>query len=105
MPKLDDLLLRMMQNSASDLHMVVGQKPKYRIHGDVTPVEDYPVMDEALVGDYLFEILTEQQKARYLEHRDFDFAYGIEGQARYRCNYFFQRTGYGAVFRIIPSKI
>ncbi len=103
--KLDELLLRMGENGASDLHMVVDQQPKYRIHGDVVLVDDYPVLPEKELEGYLFEILTDEQRKRYLENRDFDFAYGISDKARYRCNYFFQRTGYGAVFRIIPSKI
>jgi len=103
--KLDPLLVRMMENSASDLHVVVGQKPKYRIHGEIVTIDDWPVLDEAACGECLFELLKEPQKQRYLEHHDFDFAYGIGDIARYRCNYFFQRTGFGSVFRIIPSKI
>jgi len=105
MPQLDDLLSRMPEADASDLHIVVGQKPKYRISGDVVLVDDYPELDEPTVREYLLELLREDQQEKYLEHRDFDFAYSIPGGDRYRCNYFFQRTGYGAVFRIIPSKI
>jgi twitching motility protein PilT len=105
MAHLDPLLLRMMENHASDLHIAVGQPPKYRVHGEVTPVEDYPALDEATVSQWLFEICSPEQRERYIEHKDFDFAYGIGEQARYRVNYFFQRTGYGAVFRIIPYEI
>ena len=105
MPKIDKLLLDMRNNSASDLHMVTGQKPKYRLHGDVIIVEDHPPMSEDMLKEYLFELMTKAQRERYLENKDFDFAYGIEGMARYRCNYFHQRTGCAAVFRIIPSKI
>jgi twitching motility protein PilT len=36
---------------------------------------------------------------------DADFAYGLEGVARFRANYFMQQYGAGAVFRIIPEKI
>jgi len=105
MPHLDPLLLRMMENNASDLHVVVGQSPKYRIHGEVTPVSDYPVLDEPTVKQWMFEICSAEQRERYLQNKDFDFAYGIGEQARYRVNYFFQRTGLGAVFRIIPYQI
>jgi twitching motility protein PilT len=105
MPKLDELLLRMMKNDASDLHVVVNAQPKYRIHGDIMPVEDYPVLGEAQVKEWLWELIDDKQRERYLEGLDFDFAYGIGDEARYRCNYFFQRTGFGSVFRIIPSKI
>jgi twitching motility protein PilT len=105
MPQLDDLLLRMMSNAASDLHVVVGQKPKYRIHGDIVPVEAYPVWNEAEVKAILEELVSPEQWDRYQQGLDFDFAYSIGDSARYRCNYFFQRTGYGSVFRIIPTKI
>src|SRR4051812_48263914 len=105
MAHLDPLLLRMMENAASDLHIVVGQPPKYRIHGEVKPVEDYPVLDQATVEQWLFELVSPEQRDRYLSYKDFDFAYGIGEQARYRVNYFFQRTGLGAVFRIIPYEI
>jgi len=105
MANLDPLLLRMMENGASDLHVVVGQKPKYRVHGAVTPIEDYPVLDEEMTKEWLFEICSKEQQDRYIEKKDFDFAYGIGEKARYRVNYFFQRTGFGAVFRIIPFEI
>jgi twitching motility protein PilT len=105
MPRLDRLLLDMFENGASDLHVVVDQKPKYRIDGDVVVIDNYPVLDRRGVEDHLFEIMTTDQRDTYLEKLDFDFAYGIEDKFRYRCNYFFQRTGYGAVFRIIPTKI
>ncbi|MDH3719639.1 MAG: type IV pilus twitching motility protein PilT [Planctomycetota bacterium] len=105
MPKIDELLLNMSETGASDLHMVVDQKPKYRIDGEVVIQDQYPVMDRQMVDEYLSEIMTAEQKQRYLEVLDFDFAYGIAEKFRYRCNYFFQRTGFGAVFRIIPTEI
>ena len=38
MARIDQLLLNMYSTKASDLHLVVGQKPKYRIDGDVCVV-------------------------------------------------------------------
>ncbi|MBI2192733.1 MAG: PilT/PilU family type 4a pilus ATPase [Planctomycetes bacterium] len=105
MAKLDQLLLGMQNASASDLHMVAGQKPKYRVHGQVVTIEQHPVLTDQLLSDYLFSVVTKEQKQVFLQKRDYDFAYGIEGQARFRCNYFLQRTGMGAVFRLIPSKV
>ena len=103
--KIDPLLLNMQEVNASDLHMVVGQKPKYRIDGEVRPVEEHDVLTEESLADYLFEICNKAQRERYHENLDFDFAYGIEDKARFRCNYFFQRTGYASVMRLIPTKI
>ena len=105
MPRIDELMLRMDDEGASDLHMVVDQKPKYRIDGEVVILDDQPVMHKELLEEYLLDIMNEKQRDSYLENHDFDFAYSVGEKFRYRCNYFFQRTGYGAVFRIIPTKI
>ncbi|MDA1139089.1 MAG: PilT/PilU family type 4a pilus ATPase [Planctomycetota bacterium] len=105
MAKIDKLLLNMKKNDASDLFMHVGQKPKYSIHGEVVDIAQHPVLTKESLGEYIFEIVREDQKQTYLENLDFDFAYGIPGEARYRVNYFFQRTGYGVVMRIIPDTI
>src|SRR5690606_5960116 len=73
MPKIDELLLRMPEAEASDLHIVVDQKPKYRVHGEVKLIEDWPVLDQQAVGELLFAIINDEQRERYLSHRDFDF--------------------------------
>ena len=46
MAEIDELLLNMQQVNASDLHMVVGQKPKYRIDGEVTIIDEHDVLTE-----------------------------------------------------------
>src|SRR6266568_4676089 len=98
MARIDPLLIGMAAADASDLHLVVGQKPKYRVHGQVVLLNEQPVLDTATLESYLFEIISPDQRERFEARHDMDLAYGIEGKFRYRCNYFFQRTGYGAVF-------
>jgi twitching motility protein PilT len=105
MARIDSLLMGMAAANASDLHLVVGQKPKYRVHGQVVLLGDQPVFDAPTFESYLFEILSADERQRFITRHDLDVAYGIGAQYRYRCNYFYQRTGYGAVFRLIPSKI
>jgi twitching motility protein PilT len=105
MPRIDDLLARMPKNGASDLHMVAGERPKFALHGEVTEVEDWDHLQDDDLRDILLEIISAEQRDLYLSHWDFDHAYEIPGVARYRCNYYRQRTGFAAVFRIIPAKI
>src|SRR5690606_17319026 len=48
---------------------------------------------------------TQQQFDKYEKTGDLDFAYGLPGVARFRCNYLKQVFGRGAVFRQIPDRI
>jgi twitching motility protein PilT len=105
MARIDELLSRMTTNGASDLHLIAGERPKYALHGEVTEIDDWDHLDNHFLREMLLEIISPEQGKRYLEHWDFDHAYEIPGVARYRCNYYHQRTGHAAVFRIIPSKI
>ena len=105
MAQIDRLFDMMLQNGASDLHLAQGQPPKFRLHGEITLAEGYSVLEADQIQTYLREICTTKYWEKYEEKGDLDFAYAYESKARFRANYLKQYYGYGAVFRIIPSKI
>jgi twitching motility protein PilT len=105
MAKIDTLLKLMFEKGASDLHATVGQKPKLALRGEVVELDEFDVFDKESLESSMFEIISDEQRQHYLENWDLDFAYEMEDIARFRTNYYFQQTGYGAVFRLIPSKI
>ena len=102
---IDKLFHHMVQQGASDLHMTSGVTPQFRLHGDMVPVDGAPEIPSEKLTQILYEILPERNKAEFEEVWDTDFAYEIEGLARFRANYFMDRLGIGAVFRVIPSEI
>ncbi|MCA1980570.1 MAG: type IV pilus twitching motility protein PilT [Calditerrivibrio sp.] len=104
MAKIDAFFKYMMENNCSDLHLSSGCKPLVRKHGELEEIK-YQELTNEILQMLLFEILNEEQKKRFLEKKDLDFAYEIPGAARFRANYFYQKRGIAAVFRIIPSKI
>ena len=53
----------------------------------------------------LYEIAPEIKIKQFEETGDVDFGYEIPGVARFRCNFFNQKYGCGAVFRQIPTKV
>lgn len=104
MAKIDALFTYMIENNASDLHLSTGTKPKIRKHGELEEL-DQPVLTNDHLRELLFEIATEAQQKIFLDRKDLDFAYEIPNVARFRANYFEQKRGMGAVFRVIPTKI
>jgi twitching motility protein PilT len=104
MARIDALFKMMREQGASDLHLSTGNPPIFRLHGEIVRLNFKPLTNDELKS-ILFEILTEKQKEHFEEKKDLDFAYAVEGLARFRGNMMQQHRGIGAVFRIIPSKI
>ncbi|HSI86412.1 MAG TPA: type IV pilus twitching motility protein PilT, partial [Candidatus Methylacidiphilales bacterium] len=91
-------------HKASDLHLQEGQPPKMRVHGDMTPIRP-EVLTAVEMESLLSEIAGPERWAAFLKRGDFDFAYEMNEDARFRCNFMKQLHGLGAVFRLIPTKI
>jgi twitching motility protein PilT len=104
MPYIDKFFDILVHEGASDLHIGEGQPPKIRKHGDVMPIREEPVLREEAVT-MLGEICGAGNWAIFDERGDLDFAYEMNEQSRFRCNYLKQTNGYGAVFRLIPTRI
>ena len=102
---LDDLLRHLVKVGGSDLHLSLGATPMTRVHGEMAAIPAQPVLTATNLEEALFKILTPDQKERFLESRELDFAYTVEGVARFRGNLMRQRGAVGAVFRVIPWEI
>lgn len=104
MAKIDAFFKLMNEQGASDLHLVSGQQPALRVRGDIERVK-YKVLDSDNLKSMLYEIAPEDKVKVFEETGDVDFGYEIPGLARYRANFFMQKSGVAAVFREIPSII
>lgn len=104
MHKIDAFFKTLIENGGSDLHISEGQPPKIRVHGDVGPIRP-EVLTHAEMEGLLKEISGQKRWERYIETGDLDFAYEMDEKSRFRCNYFKHTHGYGAVFRLIPTRI
>ena len=104
MAQIDAFFKLMNDEGASDLHMIAGQQPVLRIRGDMERVK-FKVLENEQLKAMLYEICPEDRIKIFEELGDMDFGYEIPGLARYRCNFFQQKYGIGAVFREIPSEI
>jgi twitching motility protein PilT len=102
---IDSLFQRMFDLDASDLHMTAGRKPMFRLHGEMVSIEDCAEISADQMRQILSEIAPEKNWQEFEESGDSDFAYELTGVARYRCNYFQDHRGPGAVFRLIPAEV
>ena len=104
MPRIDAFLKLGREQGCSDIHLAVGVPPLLRMNGDIMPIKFRELGDRELQG-YVFELLTENQKAEFRKGEDLDFSYMSQEAGRFRVNVFRKSTGIGATFRHIPTKI
>ena len=104
MAELDRFLSVIVKHGGSDLHIGEGQPPKMRVHGDIIPIRDEPISHEE-VTRMLSEVCGPRKWEILEQCGDLDFAYEMDEASRFRSNYFKQSNGYGATFRLIPTKI
>lgn len=105
MARIDSLLVHLKQNDGSDLHLVAGQPPRFRAKGRIQAIEGQAVLSDADLREILEEVAAPRGWEEYRATGDLDFAFSLEGVARFRANYFVQQSGAAAVFRIIPEEI
>ena len=98
------LLKAIVDAKASDLHISVGAPPIARMRGEMVAFQA-PPLESADTRESLYQILDEAQRIHFEEHHELDFAFEVPGLSRFRANYFEQRRGPAAVFRVISSKV
>jgi len=103
--EIDELLRRMTEQGASDLHVVAGLEPRLRQGGQLVSVDGWPALSEAELCAMLRAMVDEKKWAAFEQDHDLDFAYELPGVARFRANFFRQHRGSGAVCRVIPERI
>jgi len=100
-----ELLSALLDVGGSDLHLTAGAPPVVRIHGDLVPLEEYPMLTPRSLQGMIYAILPQKLRERFEQELELDMSYSLPGKARFRVNAYFQRDSVGAAFRLIPYEI
>ena len=103
-PTLDRYLLHTVDTGGSDLHLQTGAPAAVRRLGQIEFMDE-PVLEHGQMEALVTEVLTEEQFDNLFSTGSVDFAYEVPDLARFRANFLLQHYGYGAVLRVIPSRI
>ncbi|MFN4196182.1 MAG: type IV pilus twitching motility protein PilT [Thermosynechococcus sp.] len=103
-PTMEQLVREAFENGYSDIHVGVGERPRFRDRGRIE-MSNHPVTDEETFNYWLNEMLTPQQIEQFRTHLEYDGAYQYEGLCRVRINIFVALKGPAMVLRLIPVKI
>lgn len=101
---IEELLRPMTERKISDLHLVAGVPPCYRVETDLEQLE-MPKLTPENLNFMLSDILSPREWERLETEMELDFSYSIPGIARYRGNIMKQRGSYAVVFRAVPYEV
>jgi twitching motility protein PilT len=100
-----EVLTRMVELRASDVHLSPGFPPAMRVRGRISAMDEYARLTPQDTREVVYSILNDDQRKRFENNKQLDLAYSIPGVGRYRVNCFFQRGAISAAFRLIPHDI
>ncbi len=102
-PSVAQIVREAFDKGMSDIHLGVGEIPRFRDRGEILP-SAHPVTTKETFRCWLDEIMTPEEVERFERELDFDGATQYEF-ARVRINAFDTLHGSAMVMRLIPLKI
>lgn len=100
-----ELLTKMIELGASDLHIVVGAPPIVRIDGNLEPLPGYPGLRSEDSQELVYSVMNEDQVAEFEEEKECDLSFGVKGLSRFRLNVYRDRGSVVGAFRAIPFEV
>jgi len=101
---LKQMLAEVLVKKASDLHLRVGVKPMIRVDGALLSLETES-LTQADMDEVMKQILTEEQKERFLKRNELDLALSISKMGRFRINFYRQRGTVGIALRTVHTLV
>jgi twitching motility protein PilT len=102
---LKEILTRALTGGASDVHLVPGLAPLFRVHTVLEPSEDYPPLTPQQTEQFVKDMVGPHRFDALLDRRDMDFSTEVQGLGRYRVNAHYQRDTIAIAFRAIPEQV
>ncbi|MGY3777468.1 type IV pilus twitching motility protein PilT [Isobaculum melis] len=102
---LDEWLNLTVTKNVSDLHLVEGVEPIFRLNGELLPIEGSSVLYSETITKMGEAICDQEQWEEFSEKGEVDLAYELKGVARFRVNIFKQMGTTAIAFRRIPIDI
>jgi twitching motility protein PilT len=102
---LNELLLEVINQTGSDLHLSEGRKPIIRVQGDLITLNKYEIFSKEDIVSFLKEMVPIEFIKDFNKKQQIDFSHAYKDVARFRGNAFVQSGNFGMVLRLIPNKI
>jgi len=101
--KFEELVLTVIHEGGSDLHIASGKVPAIRVAGELIFLQKQAILTKEDATGILETILGKERMEKFKETKEIDFSYDFRGEARLRGNAFFQKSEISMAFRLVPK--
>ncbi|MFM7267020.1 MAG: type IV pilus twitching motility protein PilT [Cyanobium sp.] len=102
---IEDLMVELVNEGGSDLHLATGHAPFGRFNGQLRAIRKDLVLDEETCNRLIFSLLNNSQRKQLEQTWELDCSYGLRGVARFRVNVYRQKGSYAACLRALGNTI
>lgn len=101
--ELEELILLVIREDGSDLHLGVGRVPAIRVSGELIFLLKHPVLTKEDLEGFLNEMIGKEKFDKFVKEQEIDFSIDFRGEARLRGNAFFQKGLISVALRLVPK--
>jgi twitching motility protein PilT len=101
---MDKLLMTVIEQEASDLHLVVGRPPTIRLHGRLVSLKTRVLTADDTVS-LMKSITPERAMQEFAQEGTADFGFAFGDKARFRVTVFRQKGRVSLALRLIPTRL
>lgn len=98
-----DLIMTLIREGGSDLHLAAGRHPAIRVSGELVFLVHREALSAQDMAQILRALVDEVKINKLNETQELDFAYDFKGEARLRGNAYFERGNLAIALRLIPK--
>lgn len=98
----EELLVKAREQKASDIHLVYGELPSFRVNGKLIFIGNERV-DGRFLSLLVDLILTERERNIFYQNKELDCSFEDKNKMRYRANFHWERNNIGVSIRLIED--
>ncbi len=100
-----DLLEYMHSIDATDLFIVSGNPPVFRVDGELFIEKKLPKLGPMDSKRLIYSLLKENQRKKFEKELELDLSFSYKGYGRFRANVYLQKGTLSCAIRLLPNKI
>jgi twitching motility protein PilT len=97
------LILTLVKEGGSDIHLMIGMPPAVRIHGEIISITKLASVKSGETIDVLKEMINDDMFAKFKVKQQIDFSYTHMKEYRLRGHAFYEKSEVSLVLRLIPK--